>query len=87
VTARQEFAKPYAAPPDVPAERLNILRSAFDATIRDPEFIEETKKAGLPVYGPMTGAELAALTLKLSQTPASVVERISTIFKTFQSGK
>ncbi len=34
--ARQEAAKPYFAPPDVPADRLAVLRRAFDATVRDP---------------------------------------------------
>jgi len=85
VTARQEFSKPYVAPPDIPTARLNILRNAFDATIKDPEFIAEAKKAGLLTYGAMTGAEVAAMTLKLSQTPAAVVERIAKIFKDFGS--
>jgi hypothetical protein len=87
VTARQEFSKPYIAPPDIPRERLDILRKAFDAMIEDPEFIEESNRAGLLRYGPMTGAELAALTLKLSRTPPAVVERVARIFRDFQSRK
>jgi len=87
VTARQEFSKPYIAPPDIPTARLAILRTAFDAMIEDPEFIEESNKAGLLRYGPMSGAELAALTLKLSQTPPAVVERVARIFRDFQSRK
>jgi tripartite-type tricarboxylate transporter receptor subunit TctC len=83
VTARQEFSKPYVAPPDVPAARLNILRNAFDATIKDPEFIADAKEARLSTYGPMTGAEVAAMTLKLAQTPAAVVERVAKMFKNF----
>jgi tripartite-type tricarboxylate transporter receptor subunit TctC len=87
VTARQEFSKPYVAPPGIPVERLTILRKAFDAAIRDPDFIAEAKQENLAINGPMNGAELAALTLKLSQTPPAVVERIQTIFRNFQSGK
>jgi tripartite-type tricarboxylate transporter receptor subunit TctC len=34
--APQDFAKPFYAPPGVPAERLEVLRSAFDATMNDP---------------------------------------------------
>ncbi|HWG03525.1 MAG TPA: hypothetical protein VG271_00800 [Beijerinckiaceae bacterium] len=86
VTARQEFSKPYVAPPGVPPERLAILRKAFDATVKDPDFIEAAKQANLEINGPMNGADLAALALKLSQTPPAVVERISTIFKNFQRG-
>ncbi len=85
VTARQEFSKPYVAPPDIPAARLAMLRQAFDATIKDAEFVEEARKARLSTYGAMTGAEVAAMTLKLSQTPPAVVERVSRLFKDFQS--
>ena len=87
VTARQEFSKPYVAPPGVPPERLAILRTAFDAAIKDPEFLAEAKQQNLKISGSMNGADLAALTLKLSQTPPAVVQRIQTIFKNFQSGK
>src|SRR6266567_341181 len=51
VTARQEFSKPYVAPPDIPAARLALLRQAFDATIKDAEFVEEARKARLSTYG------------------------------------
>jgi tripartite-type tricarboxylate transporter receptor subunit TctC len=87
VTARQEFSKPYVAPPGVPPERLNILRKAFDAAIKDPEFAAEAKQENLEINEPMNGADLAALTLKLSQTPPAVVARIQNIFKNFQAGK
>jgi tripartite-type tricarboxylate transporter receptor subunit TctC len=87
VTARQEFSKPYVAPPAISAARLAILRNAFDDTIKDPQFIEETKRAELPIYGPMTGSELAATTLELSQTPPPIVKRILTVFKRFQNGR
>jgi tripartite-type tricarboxylate transporter receptor subunit TctC len=87
VTARQEFSKPYIAPPDIPAARLEMLRAAFEATLRDPQFIAESDRAGLLRYGPMTGAELAALTRKLARTPASVVERIQTVFRNFRERK
>jgi tripartite-type tricarboxylate transporter receptor subunit TctC len=39
------MARPYAAPPDVPADRAKALRDAFAATHRDPEFLAESKKA------------------------------------------
>ena len=37
--ARQEAAKPYFAPPAVRADRLAVLRRAFDATVRDPNLL------------------------------------------------
>jgi len=70
---------------NLPQPGVSIIRAAphFDATIKDPEFIADAKKARLLTYGAMTGAEVAAMTLKLAQTPAAVVERIAKIFKNF----
>jgi tripartite-type tricarboxylate transporter receptor subunit TctC len=81
--ARQEFAKPYFAPPDVPADRLAQLRRGFDAVIKDPGFRAAAEKAGLPLESPMTGEELAALMNKLSETPSSVLKRINDTIDAF----
>jgi tripartite-type tricarboxylate transporter receptor subunit TctC len=75
--ARQEAAKPYFAPPDIPADRLAILRRAFDATVRDPRFLALAGKASMTVDGPMTGEELATLVAQVSRTPPDVVARIN----------
>jgi len=77
--ARQEAAKPYFAPPDIPAERLAILRRAFDATVRDPRFLALAAKASVTIEGPMTGEELAALVTKVSKTPTDVVARVNSM--------
>jgi tripartite-type tricarboxylate transporter receptor subunit TctC len=42
-----EFQRPMVAPPDVPEDRLQILRKAFKATLEDPEFLAEAKKSKL----------------------------------------
>jgi tripartite-type tricarboxylate transporter receptor subunit TctC len=44
VLAYTEFDRPYAAPPGVPKERLQILRDAFMRMLKDPEFVAEAKK-------------------------------------------
>ena len=43
----REFMRPFALPPGVPKERLEILQKAFKATLEDPEFLAETKKSNL----------------------------------------
>jgi tripartite-type tricarboxylate transporter receptor subunit TctC len=43
------MARPYVAPPGVPAERLAALRTAFDAAHRDPAFIAEGNKLGVDI--------------------------------------
>jgi tripartite-type tricarboxylate transporter receptor subunit TctC len=42
-----EFQRPFSVPPGTPAERLQILRKAFAATMKDPEFIAEAEKSKL----------------------------------------
>jgi tripartite-type tricarboxylate transporter receptor subunit TctC len=51
------IARPYIAPPGLPADRVKALRDGFMATMRDPEFLAETAKLGLTI-GPTTGEEM-----------------------------
>ena len=51
------YGRPYAMPPGVPAERVAIMRKAFDATMKDPKFLAEGKKLGRDV-DPTSGVEL-----------------------------
>jgi tripartite-type tricarboxylate transporter receptor subunit TctC len=68
VLSRQQMAWPFAAPPDLPQDRAAALRAAFDATMKDPEYLAETKQRGLEV-NPMTGAEIDTLIGELYATP------------------
>jgi tripartite-type tricarboxylate transporter receptor subunit TctC len=70
------FAKPFAAPPGIPADRLEILREAFAATWRDPQAIEEIKKADVSL-DPKTGPQVLAAIQEILSTPRPVVERYS----------
>ena len=69
--AGQGIGRPFAAPPELPADRLDILRRAFDATMTDPEFLEEAKRTKLRLE-PSSGEKLAALIEDLAKTPESV---------------
>jgi tripartite-type tricarboxylate transporter receptor subunit TctC len=69
------FGRPYVAPPDVPAERVQALRAAFDAALKDPALLEDAAKMRLPIE-PMSGAELQALVVKLLATPPEIVKRL-----------
>jgi tripartite-type tricarboxylate transporter receptor subunit TctC len=72
VLSRQSMARPFAAPPGVPADRAEALRQAFERTMADPEFIAEARAAGLEV-NPVSGAEIERLVGELYQTPPDVV--------------
>ena len=67
-----EFARPYAAPPDIPADRANALISAFEATTKDPAFLAETAQHQMEV-APVSGKKLAQMLADLYTTPESVL--------------
>src|SRR5262245_12872682 len=51
------FARPFLLPPGTPKERVQILRKAFQDTLKDPAFLAETQKAKLTL-DPVTGEDL-----------------------------
>jgi tripartite-type tricarboxylate transporter receptor subunit TctC len=73
--ARTEYGRPYFAPPDVPPARVEALRRAFDATMKDPDFVADAAQLQLEL-SPMTGEEVQALVAKLAGTPADIVARV-----------
>jgi tripartite-type tricarboxylate transporter receptor subunit TctC len=72
--ATQEIARPFAAPPDIPAERRAALVAAFDKTVQDPEFLAEAQKLGMEV-NPMPAQTMAQLIAELYATPRALVEK------------
>jgi tripartite-type tricarboxylate transporter receptor subunit TctC len=73
IFGRQSVARPYAAPPGVPEARILALRAAFDATMKDAEFLAEAKKTDLEVQ-PVAGAEVQQLVAELYRAPPEVVK-------------
>jgi tripartite-type tricarboxylate transporter receptor subunit TctC len=72
IVARQSIARPFAAPPGIPEERARALREAFDATMRDPEFVADAKAQSLDI-DPVPGAEVASLIREVyASSPAAV---------------
>lgn len=78
--AGQGIGRPFVAPPGMPPERLAMLRKAFDATMKDPEFIADVKKQKLDL-DPIDGEKLSALINKVYATPKAVVDRITELMK------
>jgi len=72
VLARQQMGWPFLAPPDLPVDRAQALRQAFDATMRDAEYLAEAKQRALDI-NPMTGAEIDQLVGDLYRTPPDVI--------------
>jgi tripartite-type tricarboxylate transporter receptor subunit TctC len=65
-------ARPLAAPPGVPDDRIEVLRRAFDDTMRDPEFLAEARVLRSEV-DPMTGAATQDAVANILATPKSVI--------------
>lgn len=81
IFASQDWGQPVVAPPDVPKERVEALRTAFDATMEDPAFLADAKKSKLRINGPMKGADIQAALEEYFQLPKSVVERVASYGK------
>src|SRR6266478_9646273 len=76
----QGIGRPFVAPPNLPPDRLKLLRDAFMATMKDPEFIAETQQRKLALE-PESGEELEALVKKAYATPKPIIERIGKLIK------
>jgi tripartite-type tricarboxylate transporter receptor subunit TctC len=73
IFGRQSVARPYAAPPGVPSERIAALRKAFDDTMKDPAFLAEAEKTQLEVE-PVSGEEVQALVTEIYKSSPKVVK-------------
>jgi tripartite-type tricarboxylate transporter receptor subunit TctC len=72
VLSRQEMGWPFTAPPGLPKDRADALRAAFDATMKDPEYLAEAAQRRLDV-NPMSGAAIDKLIAELYATPPEVI--------------
>lgn len=85
ILLQQEFGRPYVAPPDVPPERLAALRKAFDATMKDPDFIADARKTGVNIE-PLGGAGIEASLNSAYAAPAPVLDRARAILRRATTG-
>ena len=75
VLASADFGRPYVFPPDVPRERVEIMRRAIAAATADPDLVAEAKKMNLDMsYRAPEGLEL--LVKDLYDTPAEMLETV-----------
>jgi tripartite-type tricarboxylate transporter receptor subunit TctC len=74
---RLEYGRPFFLPPNVPAARVEALRRAFDATMKDPAYLAEAEKLKVELE-PLTGEQVATFVEQAARTPPDVVTRVRT---------
>jgi tripartite-type tricarboxylate transporter receptor subunit TctC len=72
--------RPLATTPGVPADRVAALRRAFEATVRDPEFIATAKKENMEIR-PQTAEVLTKIIFGLLNSPQDVRDRMKVALK------
>jgi tripartite-type tricarboxylate transporter receptor subunit TctC len=80
IFASGEFGRPFAVAPEVPADRVEILRTAYAKALQDPGLLAEAKKGKMDVE-PSTGEEIQKLANEVMDQPATVVEGVKDILQ------
>jgi len=78
--AGQGIGRPFIAPPDMPPAVTKVVRAAFAATMKDPDFIAEAAKMKLDVH-PEDGTKLEALIRRIYATPKHLVDQVAALIK------
>jgi tripartite-type tricarboxylate transporter receptor subunit TctC len=77
--AQVTMGRPYLMPPGVPAERVAIMRKAFEDTFKDAAFLAEANRLALGVETPRTGAQVQRLLEQAYRTTPNIVARLRTL--------
>jgi tripartite-type tricarboxylate transporter receptor subunit TctC len=78
ILIRQEMGRPFAAPPGVPADRVALLRAAFDATLKDPEFLADARRLQMEI-DPLEGTDIEKLLKQAYSAPEAIVAKAAAL--------
>ncbi len=74
IVSQQVFGRPYVLAPETPADRVEIIRAAFDATMADEAFLADAEKMRLDI-SPSTGTEVQDMVTNMYAASGPVLER------------
>ena len=74
VFARQAIGYPYAAPPGVPADRVEAIRKAFISSLADKALLADAERSGVEI-DPVSGREVQELLERIYSTPPAILDR------------
>jgi tripartite-type tricarboxylate transporter receptor subunit TctC len=78
--ASDEVGRPFIMSKQVPAERVAIIRKAFNETMQDKDFRADMEKQQNPV-NPLTGEQAETIVAKMMSAPAAVVAKAKSIYE------
>jgi tripartite-type tricarboxylate transporter receptor subunit TctC len=75
-----DLGRPFIAPPGMPAERVKVLREAFNKAMSDPALLADAQKRKWDL-DPMTGEELETTAKEIMVQPPEVIERMKRLLE------
>ena len=69
-----QMGQSFAAPPGTPPRMVEALRRAFDATMKDPAFVEKMRAAKME-FNPATGEQVTEIVARTISAPPDVIRR------------
>ncbi len=79
VSSASEIGKFLLTTPGVPADRVTALRRAFDAMVKDPEFIAEAEKLRIALL-PLAGEDLQKIVASVQDLRPDLVQKIKAMY-------
>ena len=79
VSSASEIGKFVLTTPETPADRVRALRQAFDAMVKDPEFIADAQKLRVEL-GPLPGAELQQIVAEVAGMAPDIIAKVKAIY-------
>jgi tripartite-type tricarboxylate transporter receptor subunit TctC len=80
LSADVPISRAYVTTPGVPSDRVQALRRAFDATMKDPAFVAEAEKAQMDM-SPSTGEEAQKFADLIANTPPAIIAKTKQILE------
>jgi tripartite-type tricarboxylate transporter receptor subunit TctC len=80
LNASAELGRPLIVSGQVPADRMKLLRSAFEETLKDPLFLSDAKKQALPL-DPVSGEEAEQIVSSIYKASPELAQRVKQVIE------